>query len=75
MPSPKERTTIKVQSERAVLAAVRLPDSRYDRCDPFGELTALAEQAGAVVVGTIEQHAQRPIAGRQLLVRGRAVVP
>ncbi len=49
MPAPKDRESIKLQSERAVLAAVRLPDSVYDQTDPFGELKALAEQAGAVV--------------------------
>jgi len=63
MPAPKERAAIKVQSERAVLAAVRLPTSTYDQRDPFGELTALAEQAGAVVVGTLDQRLERPIAG------------
>src|SRR5262249_43820128 len=44
--------SITVQSERAVLAAVRLPPphpgSGYDPRDPFGELKALAEQAGAI---------------------------
>lgn len=55
-----ERTQIKVQSERAVLAAVRLPTSVYDERDPFGELKSLVEQAGAVVVGEIEQRKQRP---------------
>ncbi|MCW5765247.1 MAG: GTPase HflX [Phycisphaeraceae bacterium] len=63
MPAPKERSTIKAQSERAVLAAVRLPDSNYDARDPFGELTALAEQAGAIIVGTLEQRLDRPVAG------------
>ena len=43
MPAPKERTTINVQAERTVLAAVRLPNSRYDKADPLGELRALAE--------------------------------
>lgn len=60
MPAPKERTSIKVQSERAVLAAVRLPESVYDQANPFGELRALAEQAGAIVVGEIEQRKQKP---------------
>jgi len=63
MPAPKERTDIKLQSERAVLAAVRLPDSNYDRIDPFGELRALAEQAGATVVGELTQNMERPVAG------------
>ena len=57
------RNEVKIQSERAVLAAVRLPDSRYNQADPFGELKALAEQAGAVVVGTLEQQLVRPVAG------------
>ncbi len=59
MPPPKERTTLKVQTERAVLAAVRLPDSVYDQTNPFGELRALAEQAGAVVVGELEQRTSK----------------
>ncbi len=63
MPEPKERQNIKVQAERTVLAAVRLPDSRYNQSDPFGELSELARQAGAVVVGEIEQHKDRPEAG------------
>lgn len=45
------------------MAAVRLPDSGYDPRDPFGELAALAEQAGAVVVGELEQRMERPVAG------------
>ncbi len=60
MPAPNERTSIKVQSERAILAAVRLPESVYDEANPFGELAALAEQAGAVVVGEMEQRRQKP---------------
>ncbi len=63
MPAPTERTTIKVQSERAVLAAVRLPESRYNRADPFGELRSLAEQAGSIVVGELSQSRDRPEAG------------
>lgn len=59
----KERTELKVASERAVLAAVRLPDSNYDARDPFGELRALAEQGGAVVVGECSQRLDRPVAG------------
>ncbi|MDX2147187.1 MAG: GTPase HflX [Planctomycetota bacterium] len=63
MPARQERTKLEVQSERAVLAAVRLPDSRYDVRDPFGELRALAEQAGAVVVGELTQNLPKPVAG------------
>jgi len=70
MTSNKERTTIKVQSERAVLAAVRLPESNYDVANPFGELRALAEQAGALVVGELEQRRDRPEAA-MLMGRGK----
>ncbi len=63
MPAPKERTTIKVQAERTVLAAVRLPASVFDERDPFGELASLTEQAGGIVVGTIEQRIDKPNAG------------
>ncbi|HYE61049.1 MAG TPA: GTPase HflX [Phycisphaerales bacterium] len=71
----KERNTIEVASERAVLAAVRLPDLRdptsrdsrpgagdpHSPHDPFGELKALAEQAGATVVGEISQRLEKPV--------------
>jgi len=63
LPAPTERQNIRVSAERAVLAAVRLPESRYDERDPFGELAELAAQAGAVVVGEIEQRRERPEAG------------
>ncbi len=59
----KERESLQVQSERAVLAAVRLPDSTYDQRDPFGELRALAEQAGATIAGELQQRLERPVAG------------
>lgn len=63
MTQRKERTGIEVQSERAILAAVRLPGSNYDRREPFGELKALAEQAGAQAVGEITQMLDRPVSG------------
>lgn len=63
MPAPTERQTIKVAAERTVLAAVRLPDDRYDHDSPFGELRELAAQAGAVIVGELEQRLDRPVAG------------
>jgi len=66
MPQPKERSTIKVQREKAVLAAVRLPDSRHDPNDPFGELRALAQQAGATPVAELTQSRDRPVAGTYL---------
>jgi len=58
-----ERTSIKVASERAVLAAVHLPSSRVDPRDPLAELQALAESAGSVVVGELIQRRQRPESG------------
>jgi len=42
---------------------VRLPDSTYDPSDPFGELRALARQAGAQVVAELEQKRERPEPG------------
>lgn len=45
------------------MAAVRLPDSHHDPEDPFGELSALAQQAGAIVVAELEQSLDRPNAG------------
>jgi GTP-binding protein HflX len=59
----RERTEIKIREERAVLAAVYLPGSRYDERDPLGELRALAETAGATVVGEMVQHRSKPEAG------------
>ncbi|MDF1809153.1 MAG: GTPase HflX [Phycisphaerales bacterium] len=63
MPEPTERDSIKVQAEKTVLAALRLPDSTYDQRDSFGEMRELAYQAGAVVVGEIEQRRDRPEPG------------
>ncbi|MBL4591987.1 MAG: GTPase HflX, partial [Phycisphaerales bacterium] len=63
MPAPTERDSIKVQAERALLAAVRLPGSKFDPKDPFGELRELAEQAGAVIVGELEQRLSKPQPG------------
>lgn len=64
---PKDRTSLQVASERAVLAAVRLPNSikephdPHSPHDPFGELRALAEQAGATVVGELSQRLEKPV--------------
>src|SRR5262245_26084573 len=61
--SKHDDISITVQSQRAVLAAVRLaapfPGSGYDPRHPFGRLKALAEQAGAIVVGEVEQRLGR----------------
>lgn len=61
MPRARERTELGVEAERTVLAAVRLPDSKYDQRDPFAELRELAEQAGAQVVGELSQRLERPV--------------
>lgn len=66
MPSPTERQNIQVRAEKAVLAALRLPTSVFDPSDPFGELRELAEQAGATVVGELEQRRDRPEPGTYL---------
>jgi len=58
-----ERTSLKVARETAVLAAVHLPESRFDPADPLGELRALAESAGATVVAELTQKKDRPEAG------------
>lgn len=59
----RERTSIQVSRERAVLAAVYLPESRFDARDPLGELRELAETAGATVVGELIQNRQKPEPG------------
>lgn len=65
MPSAgkNERTNIKVAAERAVLAAVHLPGSRFDPSDPLGELRSLARTAGAEVVGELTQNRHKPESG------------
>lgn len=63
MPVPKERTDISLRQELAVLAAVHLPDSRFDPRDPLGELRSLAQTAGATVVGELTQNRTAPEAG------------
>jgi len=59
----RERQDIKIRQEKAVLAAVFLPDSRYDERDPLGELRALAGNAGATVVAETVQSRDRPEPG------------
>ena len=56
----QDRTQISVRQEKAVLAAVHLPGSRFDPRDPLGELRALAETAGATVRGEIIQRRHKP---------------
>ncbi len=57
------RTHISVHRERAILAAVLLPDLVVDPRDPLGELRSLADTAGAIVVDQMLQQRQRPDAG------------
>jgi GTP-binding protein HflX len=59
---PSREHNLGVAAERAVVAAVRLPDAIFDEADPFGELRSLADQAGAVVVGELQQRLDIPIA-------------
>jgi GTPase len=64
------REGIGVQTEAAILVGVRLPGSRMDYHDPLGELRALAETAGARVVGELMQNRDAP-AGRTYLGKGK----
>lgn len=63
MPKPTERNSLNVAAEKALLAAVHLPGSRFDARDPLGELSALAVSAGAEVVGEMIQNRHRPEPG------------
>ena len=63
MAAPKERTDVKISQERAVLAAVHLPGSKFDPRDPLGELRELAQTAGATVVGELVQNRHIPESG------------
>jgi len=54
------REQLKVAAERAVLVAVIVPGRFLDADDPFGELRALTETAGAAVVGELSQARQKP---------------
>ncbi len=60
MSGTKERQDIKIRAEKAILAAVHLPDSRFDERDPLGELRALAQNAGSRVVAEMVQNRDRP---------------
>jgi GTP-binding protein HflX len=60
MSQPKDRQQIRVREEKAVLAAVHLPRSRFDERDPLGELRALAENAGSTVTAELVQKRDRP---------------
>ncbi len=60
--SQQLREQIQVAAERTVLVAVHLPGGWVDPVDPFAELKALAETAGAVIVGEMLQRLERPTA-------------
>jgi GTP-binding protein HflX len=60
------RTDASVRTERAILAALLDPvpyDDKGPGYDPLGELRALAEAAGAVVIDQLVQYRLRPVAG------------
>jgi GTP-binding protein HflX len=64
------REQLKVAAERAVLVAVVVPGGYLDADDPFGELRALAETAGAEVVGELIQARDKP-SGKWYLGKGK----
>ena len=65
-----QREELKVVAERAVLVGVALPRDFVDENDPLGELRALAQTAGAEVVGEVFQRRQKPV-GRTYLGEGK----
>lgn len=67
--NPRESVAA-VTTEPAVLVGVRLPRSRMDFQDPLGELRALAETAGARVVGELLQNRDSPD-GRTFIGKGK----
>ena len=69
--SQVQRDQLRVVAEKAVLVAVQLPGRYFDETDPLGELRALAETAGALVVGELLQKRDKP-SGRTYLGKGKA---
>ncbi len=68
--SQDHREQLKVATERAVLVAV-IPTGRGEAvADPFAELRALAETAGAEVVGELVQKREKP-SGTTYLGKGK----
>jgi GTPase len=55
-----KRQQLSVAREKAVLAAALLPDSHVNPHDPFDELRALADTAGATIVAEVMQKRQKP---------------
>jgi GTP-binding protein HflX len=70
--SQMTREQLKVVAERSVLVHVQLPGDYLDETDVFGELRALAETAGAVIVGELVQKRKKPN-GRTYLGKGKVV--
>lgn len=62
MEQGKRENSLGVATERAVLVGVLLPNNGLDPHDPLGELRALADTAGAVVVDEIMQKRGKPSA-------------
>ncbi|MHC5023053.1 MAG: GTPase HflX [Planctomycetota bacterium] len=60
------REKLKVLQEEAVLVHVQLPGEYVDEGDPFRELRALTETAGARVVGELTQKRSKPRGGTYL---------
>ena len=58
--SQMAREQLKVAAERSVLVHVQLPGEYVYHRDLFGELRALAETAGAIVVGELTQKRGKP---------------
>ncbi|MFW5653254.1 MAG: GTPase HflX, partial [Planctomycetota bacterium] len=56
----QERLQVDQIGERTILVACLLPEAQYDEQDPLGELTSLAETAGAIVVGEMVQRRRKP---------------
>ena len=59
-----------LSAEAAVLVGVRLSTSKSDWLDPLGELRALAETAGARVVGELLQNLAKP-RGKTYIGKGK----
>ncbi len=55
-----ERESLSVQSERALVVAVLLPDSKNDPADPLAELRNLTTTAGAEVVDQMIAKRRKP---------------
>jgi GTP-binding protein HflX len=64
------REDLVVAAERSVLVSVQLPGSDVSPDDPFRELRALAETAGAAVAGELVQRREKPD-GRTYLGKGK----